>query len=176
MEPEGSSPHSQVPATTPFPEPDQFSHYPHSPLPEDQLYYYPHIYARVFQVVSFPQVSSLKPCTHLSRPPTCYMPAHLILLDFIILMIFGEQYSLSKPTAVTKTYPSRELHIHNLTSCSSSTEEIVTVLSDTLLQGVPLATEPGIYLIILSLMRILQLNLRRIYLIVQEMWRHNNMC
>jgi hypothetical protein len=34
------------------------------------------------------------------------------------------------------------------------------------LQGVPLATEPGIYLIILPLMRILQLNLKRTYLIV----------
>jgi len=34
------------------------------------------------------------------------------------------------------------------------------------LQGVPLATEPGISLIILPLMRILQRNLRRTYLIV----------
>jgi hypothetical protein len=34
------------------------------------------------------------------------------------------------------------------------------------LQGVPLATEPGISLIILPLMRILQRNLKRTYLIV----------
>ena len=35
MEPEGSLPHSQVPATCPTPEPYQFSLYPHIPLPED---------------------------------------------------------------------------------------------------------------------------------------------
>ena len=35
-----------------------------------------------------------------------------------------------------------------------------------ILQGVPLATEPGIYLIILPLKRILQRNLKRTYLIV----------
>jgi hypothetical protein len=33
--PEGSLPHSQVPATCPYPEPDQSSPYPHIPLPED---------------------------------------------------------------------------------------------------------------------------------------------
>ena len=35
-----------------------------------------------------------------------------------------------------------------------------------ILQCVPLATEPGIFLIILPLMRTLQRNLKRIYLIV----------
>jgi hypothetical protein len=35
-----------------------------------------------------------------------------------------------------------------------------------IIQGVPLATEPGIYLIILPLMRILQQNLKWTYLIV----------
>ena len=43
-------------------------------------------------------------------------------------------------------------------------------------KGVPLATEPGISLIILPLMRILQRNLKRTYLSVWEMWRHHNMC
>ena len=51
MEPEGSLPHSQSPATCPYPEPDQSSHYPHIPLPEDTSYCYPSIYAWVFQVV-----------------------------------------------------------------------------------------------------------------------------
>jgi len=41
--------------------------------------------------------------------------------------------------------------------------------TDLKIQGVPLATEPGISLIILPLMRILQRNLKRTYLIVLEM-------
>ena len=35
MEPEGLLPHSQVPATCPYPEPDQSSPCPYIPLPED---------------------------------------------------------------------------------------------------------------------------------------------
>jgi len=35
MEPEGSWPHSQVPATCPYPNRDRSSPYPHIPLPED---------------------------------------------------------------------------------------------------------------------------------------------
>jgi len=35
MELEGSLPHSQVPATCPYPEPAQTSPYPHIRLPED---------------------------------------------------------------------------------------------------------------------------------------------
>jgi hypothetical protein len=35
MEPEGSLPHSQVPLTCPYPEPDRPSPCPHIPLPED---------------------------------------------------------------------------------------------------------------------------------------------
>jgi len=35
MEPEGSLPHAQVPATCPYPEPDRSSPYRHVPLPED---------------------------------------------------------------------------------------------------------------------------------------------
>ena len=35
MEPEGSLPQSQVPATCPYPEPEQSSPYPHISRPED---------------------------------------------------------------------------------------------------------------------------------------------
>jgi hypothetical protein len=42
-------------------------------------------------------------------------------------------------------------------------------------QSVPLATEPGISLIILAPMKILQRNLNRSTFVVWEMW-HNNMC
>jgi len=54
MEPEGSLPHSQVPASCPYPDPDQSSPCPHITLPEDPSQYYPPIYAWVFQVASFP--------------------------------------------------------------------------------------------------------------------------
>ena len=37
MEPKGSLPRLQVPATWPFPEPDQSSQCPHIPLPEDLI-------------------------------------------------------------------------------------------------------------------------------------------
>jgi len=40
----------------------------HIPLPEDPFEYYPPIYAWASQVVSFPQVSPLKPCTRLPSP------------------------------------------------------------------------------------------------------------
>ena len=53
MEPEGSLPHSQVPATCPYPEPDHSTPYPHILLHEDPSSYYPPTYAWVFQVVSF---------------------------------------------------------------------------------------------------------------------------
>jgi hypothetical protein len=38
METEGSLPHSQVPATCPYPEPDQSRPFPHISLPEDPSY------------------------------------------------------------------------------------------------------------------------------------------
>ena len=92
MEPKRSLQHSQVPATCPYTEPARSSPYTHIPLTEDPSYYYPSIYTRVSQVVSFPQVSPTKPCTPLfSRMrPTC--SAHLILLDLINRIIFDEQY------------------------------------------------------------------------------------
>ena len=54
MEPEGSLPHSQVPAIWLYPEPDRSSLYPNIPLPEDPSLYSPSIYTWVSQVVSFP--------------------------------------------------------------------------------------------------------------------------
>jgi len=92
MEPEGSLPHLQEPATCPCPEPDQSNPCPPSiPIPEDTSQYYPPMYAWVFHVVSFPQVFPSKPCVHLFLIcATC--PLHLILLDMITLTIFGEEY------------------------------------------------------------------------------------
>ena len=60
-EPEGSLPHIHLPATCPFPHSNQFSPYPHIPLPEDPRFYNLPIYAWIFQVISFSQVSRPKP-------------------------------------------------------------------------------------------------------------------
>ena len=80
MEPEGSLPHSQVPANCPYPEPALSNPYPHILLPEDS-YYYPPIYVRVSQVVSFPHVSPPKPSIRLSSPLRVKCLAHLIIIS-----------------------------------------------------------------------------------------------
>ena len=90
MEPEGSLPHSQQPATCSYPEPAQSSPRLHIPPPKDPSEY--PIYAWVFKVVSLPQVSPPKPCIDLSSPPmraTC--PVHCILFDLITQTILGEE-------------------------------------------------------------------------------------
>ena len=69
MEPEGSLPHSQQPATCPYPEPERSSRSPTIPPLEDQFQYYSPLYVWVFQVVSFSQVSPPKLRMHLSSPP-----------------------------------------------------------------------------------------------------------
>ena len=91
MNPKGSLPHSQVPATCPCPEPARSSPYPHIPLPENASEYYPPIYAWVFPVVSFPYVSPTKPCIRLS-PIRATCSAHIILIDLITRTILGEEY------------------------------------------------------------------------------------
>ena len=93
MEPEGSLPYSQVPATCPFPEPARSSPYLHIPLPKDPSYYYPPIYVWVFQAVSFPQVSQPKPCMHFSSLLYVLHALPITLFYYLITqIIFGEQY------------------------------------------------------------------------------------
>jgi len=55
MEPENSSPYSQVPAICPYPEPTPSSLHP-LPQPQDPSWYYPSIYVWVSPMVYFPQV------------------------------------------------------------------------------------------------------------------------
>ena len=69
-----SLPHSQEPATSPCPEPDRSSSCSRIPLPEYSSEYYHPIDAWVFHLVSFPQISSSKPCIHIFLLHTCYMP------------------------------------------------------------------------------------------------------
>ena len=92
MEPEGSLPHSQLPATCPYPEPDRSSPYPTSHSLKNHLY---------IILPSMPGSSkwslSLRfpyqnPVYTSSLQHMCYMPAHLILLDFITQTILGEEY------------------------------------------------------------------------------------
>ena len=68
MEPEGSLPHWQVPATWPYPESHRSNVCPHIPFPKDPSSYYPPIYAWVFQVVLFPSSFPTHTCAHLYSP------------------------------------------------------------------------------------------------------------
>jgi len=86
MEPEGSLPHSQVPAICPYPEPAGSSPCSNIPFPVDPSEYYPPIYALVSQVVSFPQVSPTKPFIRLSSPPyVLYKQIHHIPKSVLVV-------------------------------------------------------------------------------------------
>jgi hypothetical protein len=71
MEPEGSSPYTQEPATCPYPEPDQSSLRPHPTTRRSILILSSHLRLG-FPSGSFPQVSPQKPCVHLFFP--LYVP------------------------------------------------------------------------------------------------------
>jgi hypothetical protein len=86
----------QKPSTVPYPEPDQSSPYHPILALSDPMYYYTPTYVLVLLVdsflLAFPPISYM----HSASPPiraTC--PVRLILLDLIILIIFGEEYKLS---------------------------------------------------------------------------------
>jgi len=54
--------------------------------------YYPLIYIEIFQVVSFPHASSQNPVCNSPLPVHAACQTHLILFDFIIRMMSGEEY------------------------------------------------------------------------------------
>jgi len=56
MQPEGSLPHSQLPATCPYPEPDLSSPCPHIPPPEDPSQYYPRYGAKSTNEIAVAQI------------------------------------------------------------------------------------------------------------------------
>jgi hypothetical protein len=93
MEPEGSIPNSQELSSCPYPEPDQSS--PHNPILslQDQSQYYPPTHVFVFLVVSFPLAFLSITGTRFTSPLIrAKCSTHRILLDLIILIIFGEEY------------------------------------------------------------------------------------
>ena len=87
------------------------------PLPEDPSSHYSPIYAWVFQVVSFPQASPLKPCIHLS-------PSHAPLISFFSIwspekIVWAEHYSppyvvFSTPCYLVPFRPKYSLQHHIL--------------------------------------------------------------
>ena len=90
MEPEGSLPVYRSPPPVPILSHINPVYGPPIPLPEYPSSYYPSIYAWVFQVISFPQVSPPKSCIHLSPIRTkCHV--HLNLSNVITRIAFGEE-------------------------------------------------------------------------------------
>jgi hypothetical protein len=92
MEPEGSLPHSQVPATSPYPEPAQFSPYPTSCLLKIHLNTLFHLRLGLPSGL-FPSGFPTK-TLYISLPSTP-QPSYMPLLShsrFIIHVIVGEQY------------------------------------------------------------------------------------
>ena len=94
MEPEGSLPHSQVPATCPYTEPPRSKPYlPHRTSWRSVLILSSHL-SLSLPICFFPSGFLTKTTLYipLLSPIRATCPTHFILLDFITRTIFGEQY------------------------------------------------------------------------------------
>jgi len=96
MEPEGSFPHSKVPATCPYPEPARSSRCPHIALPEHPpLILSSHLLLGLPNVLFPSGIPTKTVYTPLLSPIHATCPAHLILFDNITRTVLGECRSLS---------------------------------------------------------------------------------
>ena len=98
------------------------------PLSEGPSQYYPPINACVSQVVSFPQVPTLKPSIHLSSPIRATCRAHLILLNLITRTILGEMYRSFCSSLCTSSF----LHSFVTSSLLGPNNLLNTLFSNTL--------------------------------------------
>ena len=93
MEPEGLSPHSQQPATSPYPEPDLSSPCPPHPTSWRSVLIMSSLLRMGLLSDLFPSgFPTETPYTRLLSPIRATCPAHLILLDFISRTVLGEEY------------------------------------------------------------------------------------
>ena len=93
LEPEGSSPHSQVPATSAYPQPTPSSPHNPLPLPEDPSYTLSSHLRLGLPNGLFPSGFPTRTlCTPLPYPIRATCPTHLILLDFTTRTISGKEY------------------------------------------------------------------------------------
>jgi hypothetical protein len=91
MDPEGSLPHSQVPATCPYPEPTRSSLYTHISLPKDNILILLSHLRLGLQLVSFPQFLPPNPFIRLSPLPYAL---HVQPISFFSILS-PEQYLVS---------------------------------------------------------------------------------
>jgi len=93
MEPEGSLPHSQIPATCPYPEPARSSpHPPHLTSWRSILILSSHLRLGLPTCLFHSGFTTKTLYTPLLYPLRAAWSSHLFLLDLITRTIFGEQY------------------------------------------------------------------------------------
>ena len=127
MEPDGSLPHSQMPATCPILSQFHPVHTPKFYFLKIHLNIIPLICAWVSQAVSFPQVSTPKHCIRLSSPPYVLHATSILFSQktYLALTFDNDQHDVQIfNTFITILY----MYMFRAISCSSSGGQIVLIL------------------------------------------------